>query len=39
LHQAALIYLGLILFVITFIVLGLSKLLLMRLARGEGTRA
>jgi phosphate transport system permease protein len=38
LHQAALIYLGLILFVITFIVLGLSKLLLMRLARGEGTR-
>ena len=39
LHQAALIYLGLILFVITFIVLALSKLLLMRLARSEGTRA
>jgi phosphate transport system permease protein len=38
LHQAALIYLGLVLFVITFIVLTLSKLLLARLRRGEGTR-
>ena len=38
LHQASLIYLGLILFVITFIVLSLSKLLLMRLQRGEGSR-
>jgi phosphate transport system permease protein len=39
LHQASLIYLGLVLFVITFIVLSLSKLLLSRLKRGEGTRA
>ena len=39
LHQASLIYLGLVLFVITFIVLALSKLLLLRLRRGEGTRA
>ena len=39
LHQASLIYLGLVLFVITFIVLALSKLLLMRLRRGEGTRS
>ena len=38
LHQASLIYLGLILFLITFVVLALSKLLLMRLQRGEGTR-
>jgi phosphate transport system permease protein len=38
LHQASLIYLGLILFFITFVVLGLSKLLLMRLERGEGAR-
>ena len=38
LHQAALIYLGLVLFVITFIVLSLSKLLLARLRRSEGTR-
>jgi phosphate transport system permease protein len=36
LHQASLIYLGLILFFITFVVLALSKLLLMRLQRGEG---
>jgi phosphate transport system permease protein len=36
LYFAALIQLGLILFVITFIVLSLSKLLLMRLARQEG---
>jgi phosphate transport system permease protein len=38
LYFSALIELGLILFLITTIVLGLSKLLLMRLARGEGTR-
>ncbi|MCG2595003.1 phosphate ABC transporter permease PstC [Ramlibacter sp. XY19] len=38
-HQAALIYLGLVLFFITFVVLSLSKLLLARLRRGEGTRA
>jgi phosphate transport system permease protein len=35
-HQSALIYLGLVLFVITFIVLSLSKLLLARLRRNEG---
>ncbi|HYD78030.1 phosphate ABC transporter permease subunit PstC [Ramlibacter sp.] len=39
LHQAALIYLGLVLFFITFVVLALSKLLLMRLRKGEGARA
>ena len=39
LHQAALIYLGLVLFFITFVVLALSKLLLMRLEKGEGTKA
>ncbi len=39
LHQASLIYLGLILFFITFVVLALSKLLLLRLRRGEGARA
>ena len=39
LHQASLIYLGLILFFITFIVLSLSKLLLSRLKRGEGSRS
>jgi phosphate transport system permease protein len=38
LHQASLIYLGLILFFITFVVLSLSKLLLSRLQRGEGKR-
>jgi phosphate transport system permease protein len=37
-YYSALIELGLILFLITTVVLGLSKLLLMRLARGEGTR-
>ena len=36
LHSAALIELGLILFVITFFVLAFSKVLLMRLARQEG---
>lgn len=38
-HQAALMYLGLVLFFITFVVLALSKLLLARLRRNEGTRA
>jgi phosphate transport system permease protein len=38
LHQAALIYLGLVLFFITFVVLSLSKLLLSRLQKGEGAR-
>ena len=35
-HQASLIYLGLVLFLITAIVLGFSKILLMRLERSEG---
>jgi phosphate transport system permease protein len=35
-HQASLIYLGLVLFFITAIVLALSKLLLMKLDRGTG---
>ncbi len=35
-HTAALVELGLILFLITFIVLAFSKLLLLQLARGEG---
>jgi phosphate transport system permease protein len=39
LHQASLIYLGLVLFFITFVVLTLSKLLLSQLRKGEGTRA
>ena len=39
LHQASLIYLGLVLFFITFVVLALSKLLLMQLRKGEGARA
>ena len=39
LHQASLIYLGLVLFFITFVVLALSKLLLARLQKGEGARA
>ena len=38
-HQAALIYLGLVLFFITFVVLALSKLLLARLRRAEGARS
>ena len=38
LHQAALIYLGLILFFITFVVLSMSKFLLSRLRRNEGGR-
>ncbi len=39
LHQASLMYLGLALFVITFVVLALSKLLLARLQKGEGKKA
>ena len=39
LHQASLIYLGLVLFFITFVVLSLSKLLLSQLRKSEGTRA
>jgi phosphate transport system permease protein len=38
LHQASLIYLGLVLFFITFVVLSLSKVLLARLRRNEGGR-
>ncbi len=39
LHRAALMYLALVLFVITFIVLSFAKVLLMRLKRAEGARA
>jgi phosphate transport system permease protein len=39
LHQAALIYLGLVLFFITFVVLSLSKLLLAQLRKSEGAKA
>jgi phosphate transport system permease protein len=39
LHRASLMYLGLILFFITFVVLALSKLLLARMQRKEGARA
>jgi phosphate transport system permease protein len=39
LHQASLIYLGLVLFFITFVVLACSKLLLNRLKKNEGARA
>jgi phosphate transport system permease protein len=39
LHQASLIYLGLVLFFITFVVLASSKLLLARLKKNEGTKA
>ncbi len=39
LHQASLIYLGLVLFFITFVVLSLSKLLLLQLKKSEGTRS
>ncbi len=38
LHQASLMYLGLVLFFITFVVLAFSKVLLMQLKKGEGTR-
>jgi phosphate transport system permease protein len=39
LHQASLIYLGLVLFFITFVVLSLSKLLLLQLKKNEGAKA
>jgi phosphate transport system permease protein len=39
LHQASLLYLALVLFFITFVVLSLSKLLLAQLRRREGARA
>jgi phosphate transport system permease protein len=39
LHQASLIYLGLVLFFITFVVLAFSKVLLARLKKGEGSKS
>jgi len=39
LHQAALMYLGLVLFFITFVVLALSKLLLAQLRKSEGAKS
>lgn len=39
LHQASLIYLGLVLFFITFVVLSCSKLLLARLKKSEGAKS
>ena len=39
LHHAALLYLGLVLFFITFVVLALSKVLLVQLKKNEGARA
>jgi len=39
LHQASLFYLGLVLFFITFVVLTLSKLLLVQLRKGEGAKS
>ncbi|KGH31037.1 phosphate transporter permease subunit PstC [Comamonas testosteroni] len=39
LHQASLIYLGLVLFFITFVVLACSKVLLNRLQKNEGARS
>ncbi len=38
-HQASLIYLGLVLFFITFVVLAMSKLLLQQLKKSEGTNS
>ncbi|MDQ2735583.1 MAG: phosphate ABC transporter permease PstC [Pseudomonadota bacterium] len=38
LHKAALMYLGLVLFFITFVVLSLSKLMLSQLQKNEGTK-
>ena len=38
LHQGALMYLGLVLFFITFVILTLSKILLSQLNKGEGTK-
>jgi len=37
-HQAALMYLGLVLFFITFVILSLSKLMLAQLRKSEGTK-
>lgn len=39
LHQASLMYLGLVLFFITFVILALSKLLLLQLQKSEGTQS
>lgn len=39
LHQAALMYLALVLFFITFVILSLSKLLLLQLRKSEGRKA
>jgi phosphate transport system permease protein len=39
LHQASLMYLGLVLFFITFVVLSLSKLLLAQMKKSEGTKS
>ena len=39
LHQASLMYLGLVLFFITFVILSLSKLLLSQLRKSEGTKS
>ena len=39
LHQASLMYLGLVLFFITFVILSLSKLLLARLRKAEGAKS
>ncbi|MDR6535294.1 phosphate transport system permease protein [Variovorax soli] len=39
LHQASLMYLGLVLFFITFVVLSLSKLLLQQMQKSEGKKA
>ena len=39
LHQAALMYRGLVLFFITFVVLSCSKLLLARLRKSEGAKS
>jgi phosphate transport system permease protein len=39
LHQASLIYLGLVLFFITFVVLTLSKVFLSQLKKSEGTKS
>jgi phosphate transport system permease protein len=39
LHQASLVYLGLVLFFITFVVLAFSKVLLARLQKSEGARS
>ena len=39
LHQASLMYLGLVLFFITFVILTMSKLLLAQLRKGEGTKS